>query len=89
MTQLEKQQFADRLTLIEDKLGRVLHILESDDKTHTKGLVETVHRTKEQVDKMNNENEILKAKAATFGVIGGAVISAVVWFLQKIIFKSL
>jgi hypothetical protein len=89
MTQEEKKEFGIWKSTIEGKLNRVLYILESDDKTNSKGLVETVNYNHSSIQKIHRDNDVLKAKASVWGVVGAAAFTIITWIVQKIIQKEL
>lgn len=72
---------------IKDKLSRILFILESDPKTNTKGLVERVHAIEVALDALLTREQIYKAKATTWGIIGGAIGGAVTYIFKFAITK--
>lgn len=84
MTLEEKKEFETLTSNVE----RILYILESDSKTNTKGLVELVHNSEHRLNKMELENKQLKSRIGTYGVIGGSIISFLVWLGQYFITKD-
>lgn len=67
---------------------RILYILESDSRTNTKGLVEIVHDTEKRLNNIEISNKQLKSKVATYGVIGGSIISFLVWIGKHFVTKD-
>ena len=76
-----------RFERMEDDIQRILFILESDDRTNSKGLVETVQNNKSSIDKIYSEHQVLKAIASIWGVIGAAIFSFVVWVVKEVFIK--
>lgn len=72
---------------LSQKLDRVLYILENDDKTNRKGLVEDVSDMKLAIDDLVLEKKMFAAKVSLLGVIGGFMFSVLVWAYDKIIIK--
>lgn len=72
-------------TNISQKLDRVLYILENDDKTNRKGLVQDVNDLKLQVQELLTKERINESKTALLGAIGGAVFTIAFWILQYFI----
>lgn len=67
------------------KLDRVLYILENDDKTNRKGLVQEVNDIKLQVQELITKDRIGESKTALLGVIGGALSTIAFWIIQYFI----
>jgi hypothetical protein len=72
---------------INQKLDRVLYILENDEKTNRKGLVEDVADMKLNLEELILKQKIFAAKVAFLGVIGGFIFSFCVWAFDKITIK--
>lgn len=72
---------------ISQKLDRVLYILENDDKTNRKGLVEEVADLKINIEQLILKQKIFAAKMALLGVVGGFVFSFCAWAFDKITLK--
>lgn len=88
MTPQEKKDFYKRFDTLERRIDRILGILETDDAIKQKGLVEKVSSMQTMLNELLTREKIYKAKATTWGVIGGAVGTALIWIL-KIIFTKL
>jgi hypothetical protein len=76
----------DRQTLSQ-KIDRVLYILENDEKTNKKGLVEDVADMKQTLEDLVFKQKMFAAKVAFLGVVGGFLFSVLVWAYDKIIIK--
>jgi hypothetical protein len=76
----------DKQTLSQ-KIDRVLYILENDDKTKRKGLVEDVADMKITLEDLVLQKKMFAAKVTLLGVIGGFLFSILVWAYDKIIIK--
>ena len=76
MTPSEKKNIYNQLTELKQGLSRVLFILESDQTTNSKGLVETVRNIEQDIDEIKTQNKVDKARIATYGVFGGAFLVA-------------
>ena len=72
---------------VNQKLDRVLYILENDDKTNRKGLVEDVAEMKKTLEELMFKQKMFAAKVAFLGIIGGFLFSVLVWSYDKIILK--
>jgi hypothetical protein len=88
MTPQEKKDFYKRFDVLDRRIDRILGILESDEKIKEKGLVEKVNGMNQKLSELLTREKVYKAKATTWGVIGGAVGTALIWVL-KIVFTKL
>lgn len=88
MTPQEKKDFYKRFDVLDRRIDRILGILESDEKIKEKGLVEKVNGMNQKLSELLTREKVYKAKATTWGVIGGAVGTALIWLL-KIVFTKL
>lgn len=66
---------------------RILQIMESDDKTKQKGLVETVQENSKLLSELLTREKVYKAKATTWGIIGGGLSAALLWVIKFVIAK--
>ncbi|MCD5382440.1 MAG: hypothetical protein LR017_04000 [Candidatus Pacebacteria bacterium] len=87
MTPLEKKDFYKRFDTLEKSIDRILGILESDDKIKEQGLVEKVNSMNRKLTDLLTREKVYKAKATTWGVIGGAVGTALFWFVKVLFTK--
>lgn len=88
MTPEEKKEFYKRFTSIDKRVDRILGILESDDRIKEKGLVEKVSQMQNDLKELLIREKVYKAKATTWGIIGGAIGTAFIW-LGKIVLTKL
>lgn len=72
---------------LEQKIDRVLYILENDDKTDRKGLVKQVEDMEQALDEIILNQKMFAFKVAVLGAAGGFLFSALVWIYDKIIVK--
>ena len=72
---------------LEQKIDRVLYILENDDKTSRKGLVKQVEDMEQALDEIILNQKMFAFKVAFLGAIGGFLFTALVWIYDKIIVK--
>lgn len=72
---------------INQKIDRILYILENDDKTNRKGLVEDVADMKSTLEDLILKQKMLAAKVAFLGAVGGFVFTFGMWFYDKIMIK--
>lgn len=72
---------------INQKIDRILYILENDEKTKRKGLVEDVSDMKITLEELVFKQKMFAAKVAFLGVVGGFLFSVLVWVYDKIIIK--
>lgn len=86
-TKEEKKEFYKRFSDLDRRLDRILSILESDDKTKEKGVVETLRIVVKDVSELLTREKIYKSKATTWGVVGGAVGTAFLWGFKYLIAK--
>lgn len=88
MTAEERKEIYSKFGTLEKSINRVLNILESDDRIKEKGLVEKVNQMHKDLHELLTREKVYKAKATTWGIIGGAVGTALIWiaklFLTKI-----
>ena len=77
--QKEIDKVHSQLDDVQDSLKRVLYILESDSATNERGLVERVRVIEVQLNKLLLREEIYKAKGTVWGIIGGAIITVVLY----------
>ena len=75
-------------TNISQKLDRVLYILENDDKTNRKGLVEEVFDLKIQVQDLVTKERIDESRMTLLGVVGGGLFTFAFWVFQYILSKK-
>ena len=87
MTPLEKKDFYKRFDTLEKSIDRILGILESDDKIKEQGLVEKVNSMNRKLTDLLTREKVYKAKATTWGVIGGAIGTALFWFAKILLTK--
>lgn len=81
--QEDRLQF--RYEILENKVSRILQILENDTAINQDGLVERVKKNEIKVADLELYNKINKAKSATYGTIAGFVV-VVVWNLVKLVY---
>ena len=72
---------------INQKLDRVLYILENDEKTNRKGLVEDVAEMKKTLEVLMFKQKMFAAKVAFLGAIGGFLFSFLMWAYDKVLIK--
>lgn len=72
---------------LEQKIDRVLYILENDDKTDRKGLVKQVEDMEQALDEIILNQKMFAFKVAFLGAIGGFLFTVLVWIYDKIIIK--
>lgn len=83
----EKKEFYRRFENLERQNIRILNILESDDRIKEKGLVEKVNQMHIDLHELLTRERVYKAKATTWGVIGGAVGTALLWLIKLVLGK--
>lgn len=69
---------------LNQKIDRILYILENDEKTNRTGLVEDVAQMKQTLDELVFKQKMFAAKVAFLGVVGGFLFSVLVWAYDKI-----
>ena len=72
---------------LDQKIDRVLYILENDDKTSRKGLVKQVEDMEQALDEIILNQKMFAFKVAFLGALGGFLFTALVWIYDKIIIK--
>ena len=72
---------------LEQKIDRVLYILENDDKTDRKGLVKQVEDMEQALDEIILNQKMFAFIVAFLGALGGFLFTALVWIYDKIIIK--
>ena len=83
----EKKQFYKRFDSLDKGMIRILSILEKDDAIGEKGLVYTVHIMERKLEELLTREKIYKAKATTWGIVGGALGTSIIWFGKYIMAK--
>jgi len=73
---------------VEKKLARVLFILESDKRTNQQGLVEKVSSIETKLIALLTREKVYKAKATTWGVIGGIASTLLFWIGKFVIGRN-
>ena len=77
----EKEQM-NEINNINIKLNRILQILESDNKTNQKGLVEVAISNEVRIAKLEREREIVKKVNGAYGFVGAGILGIVVWIVK-------
>ena len=72
---------------LSQKIDRILYILENDEKTNRKGLVQDVADMKLAIEDIIIDKKIFVAKVAFLGAVGGFLFTVLVWSYDKIILK--
>lgn len=81
------EHLVNKFEIMEKQMTRVLAILETDEKIKEKGLVEKVSLLSKQLDELLTREKIYKAKATTWGLIGGACGTILIWILKVLFAK--
>lgn len=87
MTPHERKEIYRRLDNLNNGMIRILGILENDDSIGEDGLVKKVKNISHDLSELLIREQVYKAKATTWGVIGGAIGSGVVWIIKVIATK--
>ena len=87
MTPTEKKEFYKRFDTLDRRIDRILGILETDDAIKQKGLVEKVSNIQTILNELLTREKIYKAKATTWGIIGGAIGTAIIWVVKILLTK--
>lgn len=69
------------------KLDRLLFIIDNDEKTNRKGLVEDVANMKATLEDLVFKQKMFVAKVAFIGAVGGFLFTVLVWISDKVSFK--
>ena len=77
----QKEQM-NEINNINIKLNRILQILESDNKTNQKGLVEVAISNEVRIAKLEREREIVKKVNGAYGFVGAGIFGIVVWIVK-------
>jgi len=85
MTTTEKKHIYGKLKQLDIRISRILQILENDDTTDTKGLVNTVRDIEVTVDNLVRDRDIQRGKLAVYGAIGAFLTLIVYWVIQALI----
>ena len=85
MSSDEKTEFYKRLSQIENRVDRVLFILESDSRTNTQGLVEEVRTLREKVSELQIDKKVRNAQIATWGAVGSMAVLALSFLFKQLI----
>jgi hypothetical protein len=89
MTPQEKKEFYKRFDNLEKSILKIQLLLESNSIYNEKGLVEEVHDNSRRIDDFLMREKIYKAKAATWGIIGGSIITVIIWVAKLFLAKLL
>lgn len=73
---------------IDQKIDRILSILENDDSIHKIGLVHQVHLNEERLNGLEEREKIFTAKATILGFIGGMIITVTAWFFEHFVINK-
>lgn len=85
MTSEEKKRVWDTLDVLKAGQTRILGLLESDDKTNTKGLVEQVHDSKKKIHEILTRERVLKGKVAQWTIMISAAFTIIVFIVKEIL----
>lgn len=77
MTPEEKKELTEKIDELSSKVNRLISYVDSDPATNRAGIVESMDRLSRTVEDLLKREQIYKAKAATFGTIGGGIVIAV------------
>ena len=83
----EAKEVYKRLDDMQVSINRILGIMESDDKFKEKGLVEKVNIMHNQLSDLLTREKVYRAKATTWGILGGAVGTALIWVGKALLTK--
>lgn len=70
----EQKSINDKLDNLSAEVSRLASYLNSDPATNRPGIVETLDRLDKTVNELLTRERVYKAKATTFGTIGGAMV---------------
>lgn len=87
MDNQERKQIYDKLDTLQTSMTRILGIIESDDTIKQKGLVEKVELMNSQLTELLTREQIYKAKATTWGTIGGFLGAIIISVIQILLNK--
>ncbi len=87
MTPSEKKEFYRRFDVLDKRIDRILGILENDDTIGEDGLVSKVRSIKQSLTELLVREKVYKAKATTWGIIGGAIGTALIWAGKALLTK--
>lgn len=73
---------------IDQKIDRILSILENDDTINKIGLVHQVHINEKRLDSLEEREKIYTAKATLLGFIGGIIITIIGWFFEHFVINK-
>ena len=88
MTDTERKEVFEKLDILQTSITRILGIIESDDSIKQQGLVEKVNYMNSQLNELLTREQIYKAKATTWGTIGG-IVGAILISILKLLFTKL
>jgi hypothetical protein len=83
----EKKELYQKIEHIDIRINRILNILESDHKTHSKGLVEQVELTRAELEALLIREKVITGKVAVYIAIGGVIVSFLAFVLPILIKK--
>lgn len=89
MTPEEKIEINKKFDELNMKMTRILGILENDTAIGEDGLVKKVRTIGAKLEELLVREQVYKAKATTWGIIGGAIGTVLFWFGKFIITKVL
>mgnify|MGYP003646281526 CR=1 FL=1 len=81
--------FSKKLDQLSNDVTHLLFIMQSDPKTNERGLVERVRLIEKSLNELLNRENIYKAKATVFGLIGGAIVTIIFWLVKMFVSKTI
>ena len=90
MTAKEKDRIdklEERVESMQEDITKLKSYLYSDDNTNQPGVVESLVILQDKLDELIKREAVYKGKATVWGIVGGAVLSGLVWFVKFLIPK--
>lgn len=82
----EIERLSNKIDELSVEMKQILFYLYNDDKTGTKGIVQTVREMGNDIAKIKRDMLISKTKRATLNTVFGAVGGGLVWIIKHVFF---
>lgn len=87
MTSEERKEINGRFDSLEKQINRILGILENDESIGEDGLVSKVRSIKKALKELLVREQVYKAKATVWGILGGAIGTVALWIGKVLLSK--
>lgn len=77
--------FEDKIDSLEIKLDKILFYMNNDPQTGKKGVIAEMEDLKKTISELLTREQVYKAKATVWGIVGGVIVTATIKFLAIIL----